>query len=262
MLENIRIILIDTFHPGNIGSAARAMKTMGLSDLWLVRPRQFPDSQANSLAAGALDVLKNAHVVSTLDEATADCSMVVGTSARIRHMDIPLLETPACAEQAVKESEHAKVAVVFGQETHGMTNEELLKCHYHVFISANPVYPVMNVAASIQIFCYEIWQAWCRMEKEGLINQDKNATPHEVEKYYPPVEQMEMFYAHLEQALDDVGFIVRQHPGMVMQRMRRLFNRARPETQEMNMLRGMLSAMQKAGKEAGKNKVERRADNS
>ncbi|MDB2384320.1 RNA methyltransferase, partial [Endozoicomonas sp.] len=157
MSDTIRIILINTFHPGNIGSTARAMKTMGLTDLCLVNPQHFPAPEANSMAAGALGVLKNARQVATLDEAISDCSLVVGTSARSnRHMSIPMLEPSDCAKKMVSEALNSKVALIFGQETMGMTNEELLKCHYHVAIPANPEYPVLNVAAAAQIMCYEI----------------------------------------------------------------------------------------------------------
>ena len=239
MPANIRIILINTFHPGNIGATARAMKTMGLNDLCLVSPQHYPAPDADSMAAGAQDVLASARVVNTLDEAIADCSLVIGTSARSRNMSILMLEPSDCAEQLVTESANSKVALVFGQETMGMTNEELLKCHYHVAIPANPDYPVLNVAAAAQILCYEIYQASARLSRAEQQFHNPENEP------FPQIRQMELFYEHLETTLDDIGFIVRQHPGLAMTRLRRLFNRARPEAKELQMLRGILSAAQK-----------------
>ena len=242
MLSNIRIILINTFHPGNIGSAARAMKTMGLSDLCLVTPQRYPDPDAEAMAAGALDILANARVVKTLDEAIADCSMVIGTSARPRNSvsNRPMLEADTCAEALIKEAGNNPVALVFGQETMGLTNDELEKCHFHVCIDANPDYPVLNVASAIQILCYELRKAHVRSEREGIESRTEE---------YPLQEELERFYQHLEQTLTDINFIIQQHPGMVMKRLRRLFNRARPESKELNMLRGILSSAQKAAKD-------------
>lgn len=238
MSDTIRIILINTFHPGNIGAAARAMKTMGLESLWLVNPQHFPAPEAESMAAGARDLLAQARVVDSLDTAIADCSLVIGTSARKRNMAIPMLAPTTCADKLVQESKQGPVALVFGQETMGMTNNELLKCHYHVAIPANPQYPVLNVSAAAQIMCYEICQAAQR--RHACPAEQQAAAPA-----YPQIQQLELFYQHLETTLDDIDFIVRQHPGLVMTRLRRLFNRARPEVKELQMLRGILSAIQK-----------------
>ena len=242
MLQNIRIILINTFHPGNIGSAARAMKTMGLPDLWLVSPQHYPASEAVSMAAGAQDVLQSATVVSSLDEAIADCSMVVGTSARSRNHTYsrPMLEADECAEKMVAESEQKPVALVFGQETMGLTNSELEKCHFHTIIDANPEYPVLNVASAIQILCYEL-----RKAERNLEPQHDTEMPE-----YPLQKELELFYKHLEDTLSDVNFIIKQHPGLVMNRLRRFFNRARPESKELNMLRGILGSVQGVAKKA------------
>ena len=236
MLTNIRIILINTFHPGNIGSAARAMKTMGLTDLCLVTPQQFPHADANSMAAGALDLLKSARVVASLDEAIEDCSLVIGTSARVRSSTFnrPMLEAGSAACKLTSEARQGKVALVFGQETMGLTNAELEKCHFHTFIDANPDYPVLNVASAIQIFCHEIRKA----------SQNSAEYPVDLPEY-PLTRELELFYSHLEETLTDIDFIIQQHPGLVMTRLRRLFNRARPESKELNMLRGILSSAQK-----------------
>ncbi len=238
MLDNIRIILINTFHPGNIGATARAMKTMGLSSLYLVNPRDFPASDATSMAAGAQDVLDNTTIVDTLDEAIAECFLVIGSSARSRHMSIPLLEPADCAEKLVTEASAdsaGNVALVFGQETMGMTNEELLKCHYHVAIPANQDYPVLNVAAAAQVLCYEIYNA--SQHAQAIPASNKSTAE------YPSIQSMEYFYTHLETTLDKIGFLVPQHPGLAMTRLKRLFNRARPEKKELKMLQGILSAI-------------------
>nr|WP_299735353.1 tRNA (cytosine(32)/uridine(32)-2'-O)-methyltransferase TrmJ [uncultured Endozoicomonas sp.] len=245
MLQNIRIILINTFHPGNIGSAARAMKTMGLSDLCLVTPQRFPAADANSMAAGALDVLENARVFNDLDDAIADCSLVIGTSARSRSHSFsrPMLEAEQSADKLLTESSRNPVALVFGQETMGLTNSELEKCHFHTTIDANPDYPVLNVASAIQILCYEIFKASTKVE---VTLNDSDDEPE-----YPLNKDLDRFYQHLEKTLTDIDFIIQQHPGLVMTRLRRLFNRARPEAKELNMLRGILNAAQKSAAKNG-----------
>lgn len=239
MLQNIRIILINTFHPGNIGSAARAMKTMGLRDLCLVNPQRFPAQEADSMAAGALDVLESARVFNTLDEAIADCSLVIGTSARTRTHSFsrPMLDAEECAIKLLSESRQSPVALVFGQETMGLTNSELEKCHFHTSIDANPEYPVLNVASAIQILCYEIFKA--------SLKESDTFPSEKPEQEYPLNRELELFYEHLETTLTDIDFIIQQHPGLVMTRLRRFFNRARPEVKELNMLRGILGAVQK-----------------
>ncbi|MDP0587694.1 MAG: tRNA (cytosine(32)/uridine(32)-2'-O)-methyltransferase TrmJ [Candidatus Endonucleobacter bathymodioli] len=245
MPNNIRIILINTYHPGNIGSTARAMKTMGLNNLYLVAPQNFPAVDAKRMAAGAQDTLANARVVSTFDESITDCSLVIGTSARSRNMPIPMLEPISCAEKLINESAHSQVALAFGQETMGMSNEDLLKCHYHVTVPANPEYPVMNISASAQILCYEIYQAHNRLlHSSHSLSSTDNTESTEI-KPFPQIEQMELFYEDLENTLKDIGFIIRQHPGLAMTRLRRFFNRARPEIKELKMLRGILKAIQR-----------------
>ncbi|MDP0563516.1 MAG: tRNA (cytosine(32)/uridine(32)-2'-O)-methyltransferase TrmJ [Candidatus Endonucleobacter sp. (ex Gigantidas childressi)] len=239
MLNNIRIILINTYHPGNIGSTARAMKTMGLNSLYLVAPQHFPAVDAKRMAAGAQDTLANAQIVSTFDESITDCSLVIGTSARSRNMPIPMLEPTRCAEKLINESTNSQVALAFGQETMGMTNEDLLKCHYHVTVPANPEYPVMNISAAAQILCYEIYQAHSRFFHSSNPPSEAETKP------FPQIEQMELFYEDLESTLKDIGFIIHQHPGLAMTRLRRLFNRARPETKELKMLRGIFKAVQR-----------------
>lgn len=237
MLESIRIILVNTSHTGNIGSAARAMKTMGLSQLYLVDPVAPPDGKSSALAAGAGDVLANAKIVSTLEEAVADCGLVVGTSARSRTLSWPMLEPRECGEKLVSEVAQYPVALVFGRENNGLTNEELQQCHFHVCIPANPEYSSLNLAAAVQTLCYEIRMA----------HLNETRLP-ETEQEYPLSDDLERFYSHLEQTLLKTNFIIPQHPGMVMTKLRRLFNRARPETQELNILRGILASIDKSVK--------------
>nr|WP_318384709.1 tRNA (cytosine(32)/uridine(32)-2'-O)-methyltransferase TrmJ [uncultured Enterobacter sp.] len=237
MLQNIRIVLVETSHTGNMGSVARAMKTMGLTNLWLVNPLVKPDSQAIALAAGASDVIGNANIVDTLDEALAGCSLVVGTSARSRTLPWPMLDPRECGLKSVSEGQHAPVALVFGRERVGLTNDELQKCHYHVAIAANPEYSSLNLAMAVQVIAYEVRMAW-------LATQENDApAPKDEEAPYPLVDDLERFYGHLEQTLLTTGFIRENHPGQVMNKLRRLFTRARPESQELNILRGMLASI-------------------
>lgn len=235
MLDQIRIVLVNTSHTGNMGSAARAMKTMGLTQLVLVDPQALPNDGAHALAAGASDVLANARIVSTLDEAIADCGLVIGTSARSRTLSWPMLDPREAGEKAVGEGMQHPVALVFGRERTGLTNDELQKCHYHVAIPANPEYSSLNLAMAVQTICYEVRMCWL---------QDQ-APEVESEADYPSAHQLEGFYQHLEQTLLKTGFIADDHPGQVMSKLRRLFNRARPEAIELNILRGILTSIQK-----------------
>lgn len=235
MLENIRIILVNTSHTGNIGSTARAMKTMGLSNLYLVDPVKEPDGQASALAAGAGDVLANAKIVSTLEEAVKDCGLVVGTSARSRTHSWPMLGPRDCGEKLVQEVANYPVALVFGRENSGLTNEELQQCHFHMCIPANPEYSSLNLAAAVQTLCYEIRMAYLSRESYPSIEEE-----------YPLNEDLERFYVHLESTLEQTSFIRKSHPGVVMTKLRRLFNRARPESQELNILRGILASIDKS----------------
>lgn len=232
MLENIRIVLINTFHPGNVGAVARAMKNMGISDLWLVEPNDYPNEEAVSRAAGALDVLDNATIVGSLEEAIDDCQLVIGTSARNRTFNLPVLDARQCAEKAVGEARQDKVAVVFGRETMGLHNIELQQCNYHVFIPSNPDYPVLNISQAAQVMCYELW-----MESQ---REDTQYPQQE----YPLQKDLGLFYEHLERVLRRTNFIIPQHQGKVLDKLHRYFNRSRPEKTELNMLRGILASVE------------------
>jgi len=236
MLDNVRIVLVNTSHTGNIGSVARAMKTMGLSDLVLVDPVKEPDSHASALAAGATDILGNARIVSELKDAISDCGLAVAASARSRTLSWPMLDPRECGKKVVVEGKQHKVALVFGRENSGLTNEELQQCQFHVHIPANPDYSSLNLAMAVQTLSYEVRMNFLEVQQSQFESLDVE---------YPNSEQLEGFYTHLEEALTKTGFIVKQHPGQVMTKLRRLFNRARPEAHELNILRGIMTSITK-----------------
>ncbi|MDH2923931.1 tRNA (cytidine32/uridine32-2'-O)-methyltransferase [Nicoletella semolina] len=232
-LNNIKIVLIETSHSGNIGSAARAMKTMGLSQLCLVSPKKPIDEQAISLAAGATDLLENCQTFSNFNDAVANCQLVIGTSARLRHLQNTLFEPRECAELALQRSLKNKIAIVFGRERIGLTNSELLRCHYHLNIPTNPDYGSLNIAMAVQLVSYELRMAWRTMQKNPQ-------NPPLAD--YPTAEVLEHFFAHTDRLYTQLGFI---RNDSVMLKLRRLYQRAELETAELNLLRGMLTAVEK-----------------
>ena len=232
-LDNVHIVLVETSHPGNIGAAARAMKTMGLSSLRLVRPKHFPSAEASARAAGATDVLAAAQDCGSLDEALADCGRVLGASARMRSLPWPLVDAREGAAIAAEAAAITPVAVVFGRERSGLSNEELERCHQLVNIPANPEYSSLNLAASVQLMAYEL-----RMAGDvPPLPSDENSMP-------ATGAEMEGMYRHLEQTMLKIGFMDPKAPRLLMRRMRRLFNRAQLEQMEVQMLRGLLGAAQ------------------
>lgn len=236
LLSQIQIILVETSHSGNIGSAARAMKTMGLTHLRLVSPLQPIDEQAVSLSAGAKDVLDNVQLFSSFNDAVADCQLVIGTSARLRHLQNSLIEPRTCGELTIQRATQGKVAVVFGRERVGLTNEELLKCHYHLNFPTNPDYGSLNLAMAVQLAAYEIRMAWLAIE-----NSHKNPKNQPLVDY-PTAENLEHFFAHTERLYTKLGFI---RNDAVMLKLRRLYQRAELESNELNLLRGMLTAVER-----------------
>jgi TrmH family RNA methyltransferase len=239
----IRIILVGTTHPGNIGAAARAMKNMGLSDLTLVRPRHFPDDEATARASGAADILEAARVVDTLGEALSDCVYVAGASARSRTIGWPAMAPRDCANRLLLENRHGEVAVVFGPEKSGLTNEDIDRCHTLLTIPTEPGFSSLNLAMAVQIVCYEL-----HMAKIGAANVD--CVP---EARLATGEELEHFYTHLEEVLTAGGFLDPENPRHLMRRLRRLFVRAKPDQNEINILRGMLAALDPgAGEEVSK----------
>jgi tRNA (cytidine32/uridine32-2'-O)-methyltransferase len=244
MLENIRIVLVNTSHTGNIGSVARAMKTMGLSQLVLVDPVELPDDHSTALAAGASDILAQARVVPTLAEAIGDCPLVIGTSARMRSLSWPMLDPREAGAKLIADAPHHQVALVFGRERTGLTNEELHQCHFHVNIPANPEYSSLNLAMAVQTLSYEIRMAW--LAAESL--QTPAVAEREEVVEYPSQAAVESYLVHLETTLSDIQFLHSDHPGHVLMRLRRMLVRLRPDTNELNILRGILTAIQKSRK--------------
>jgi tRNA (cytidine32/uridine32-2'-O)-methyltransferase len=234
MLENIRIVLVNTSHPGNIGAVARAMKTMGLSNLYLVSPKLFPHVKADEMASGALDVLHRATLVPTIEEAIADCHLVIGTSARSRTIPWPLLNPKECAKKMVAEPALANVALVFGREQSGLTNDELHQCHFHVHIPSNPDYSSLNIAAAVQVLTYELRVA--AIATAAPLGWDYARATH---------KEVAGFYEHLERVLIQLEFLNPKTPRQLMTRLRRLFNRAMLDEMEVNILRGILTAMER-----------------
>jgi len=230
-LRNVRVVLCETSHPGNIGAAARAMKTMGLYDLHLVAPRAFPDRQAQWRAARAMDVLERATVHTTLDDALCGTAFVVACSARAREMAVPATGAREAAARAIEVARTQQTALVFGNETFGLTTEQVNKCGLLAAIPANPEYPALNLAAAVQVFAYEL-----RLASLG--------TPGPApERELAAHEEVEGFYRHLETVMADIGFLDPEHPKKLMPRLRRLFARAGLEREEVNILRGLLKGL-------------------
>lgn len=240
-LESVRIILIATTHPGNIGSAARAMKTMGLSRLYLVTPKSFPDLKAWEMAAGADDVLEHCVVTDSLDEALRGCQLILATSARPRGIALPGYTPSEAAEMVCKKPDDTEVAILFGREHAGLTNDELLKSHCHIHIPSNPEYGSLNLAQAVQIIAYELRMNLLSPSAEVELRPDKPATADEIEQ----------FYTHLTDVMIAIDFLKPSNPRRLQQRIRRLFNRAGLEHMEVNILRGILTHVQNALKWAG-----------
>ena len=237
-LDHIRTVLVGTSHPGNIGAAARALKTMGLSALALVMPRAFPDPEATARAAGAADLLETASVHATLDDALAGCEFVVGASARRRTIEWPTLTPREAAERIAVEFAGRPVAMVFGRERTGLDNEELERCHALVTIDANPDYSSLNLAAAVQVFAYEMRVAHRDAEVGATLSASR------LDLKLATADEMEQLYAHLERVMLATGFLDPESPRHLMRRLRRLFNRAQLDDNEMNILRGLLSSVE------------------
>jgi len=239
ILHNFRVVLCQTSHPGNIGSAARAMKTMGLSQLYLVRPDKFPDAHATALSTGAADLLENAVVTETLAEALSGCAFAIGMSARKRYLSHELVNVRTAATQAITIAAKQPVALVFGTEMSGLSNAELDHCQLVAMIQANPEYSSLNLAAAVQIMCYELRMA--ALDQSNL--QDDSLSPN-VMPEYATIDNLEAFYAHLEETLLHIGYLNPSHPKKLMERMRRIYARAALEKEEVNLLRGVLTLTQ------------------
>lgn len=231
--SNIQIVLVNPSHPGNIGAVARAMKNMGLRQLVLVTPRQFPDPEAEWRAASAVDIIHEARVVGTLDEAIAGSQFVVGTSARDRRIPWPVQDARLTAKRIVERSVADKVSVLFGREDSGLNNEELRRCNLHCHIPTHPDYESLNLSMAVQIVCYEIRMT----ELEGSLPMAEDA---HWENAFATSQDMEYFYEHLEDTLIDLEFLNPNAPRQLMTRMRRLYSRVRLDDMEVQILRGIL----------------------
>ncbi len=224
--NNIRIILHQTSHPGNIGASARAMWTMGLSSLYLVSPKSFPDPAASARASGAEEILENAVVVEDLDSALKDCAMVIGTSSQQRHLPWPLLSPNQCAQIVAKQSQTQTVAILFGPERTGLSNEDLQRCQYHLAIPANPLYSSLNLAMAVQVICYEIY---------GELQEPIPSSTRPLATF----AQMQGFFQHLDELLNLIHFRKPTSSPELMPKLKRIFNRAELDEEDINLLRGI-----------------------
>ena len=242
LFPGVKIVLVETSHPGNIGAAARAMKNMGMTELVLVNPLDFPNNKAIFRSASAEDVVKGAQVVATLEEALEDCHLIIGTSARDRRIPWPMLTPRTCGEKvALADTEGQKVALVFGRESRGLKNEELQQCHFHVNIPTGEAYSSLNLAMAVQVICYEVLQGRSNAVGDERSDADLWDLP------YAKAGAMEHFYDHLEETLVQVNFHDPDNPRQLMTRLRRMFSRIRLDRMELNILRGFLSAINKLG---------------
>ena len=256
--DNIRIVLVNTSHPGNIGAAARAMKNMGLSKLTLVDPEDFPSPVANGRAVSAVNILEVATVTKTLEEAVAGCGLVIGTSARIRSIPWPLISPQQCAQHVADDSRQNEVALVFGREDSGLTNEELQLCHFHVNIPADEKLSSLNLAAAVMVISYEVRMELLKREAEGQqapVAPVDEAIVEGVDWDVPKAtgKQVEGFYSHLEKTMIDLNFHDPENPRLLMLRMRRLFGRIRPDQMEISVLRGFLAHIDMLNERATRN---------
>ncbi|SEB12900.1 RNA methyltransferase [Marinobacterium iners] len=249
MSDHIRIVLVNTTHPGNIGGVARAMKNMGVSDLCLVEPKSFPHPDADARASGATDILEKARVVSTLDEALADCGLIFGTSARERHIPWPLVNPRELAAIAIPLEGKARVAILFGREDRGLTNEELQRCHHHVHIPAVESFSSLNIAAAVQVITYELRMAQVADQQAA---RPQWGTDWDIE--LAEQRELELMFEHLERTLVEIEFLDPNNPRQLMPRLRRLLQRAVPDKVEVNVLRGILTAIERRSGQVKKDK--------
>ncbi len=237
MNNNIRFVLMGTTHSGNIGAAARAMKTMGINDLALVKPEGFPSAEATSRASGADDLLFNADICENIDDAIKQCKLVIGTTARKRHLDIPIIDAREAAELLCKESTANNVALVFGKERYGMTNEEVERCHYLVRLPTVENFSSLNLASAVQVLAYE-----CRMANLTL---NPKELPKGVEEDHVTSEKMESFFQHYFDVMEKALYLRKEGHDSLKTKIRLMYNRIRPKKHEIDILRGFLSKLEK-----------------
>ena len=232
LAEQVRIILVNPHQPGNIGGVMRAMKNMQLTQLYLVEPKIYPSDRVTWRAAGAIDMAKDIVVCDTLEQALSGCNYIVGTSARSRRLTIPIDEPKQCAKQIVTEAKKGStIAVLFGREHSGLTNSELQLCHRHVTIPANPDYSSLNLSAAVQVICYEIYMQFHNFDKSVEVWDQPLADANEIN----------MLLDETQSTLEKIGFYREQSSKKLLPRLQRLINRVRPDTMEVQILRGILS---------------------
>ena len=255
-LANVRIVLVAPTHPGNVGAAARAMRTMGLRDLRLVRPRRFPSAEATERAAGAFDVLERAQVTGDLAEALADCRWAVAATGRPRRLEWDRFEPAEAARELVRRASSGPVAAVFGRESTGLSNQEIDQCRAVLRIPTDPGFRSLNVAAAVQIVAYEVARAAAREagaaapaggSGAGVRGSGENGRGAAA----ATAADLERLFSHLEQALTDIGYLDPARPRLLMRRLRRLVVRADPDAAELAILRGILTAAQRSARGSG-----------
>ena len=236
MLDKIKIVLSNTTHPGNIGATARAMKVMGLSDLVLIKPHYFPSDEATARASKATDILENAKVCSSIEEALADSRLIVGASARTRSLPIKLVTPRDLVKKIEVDKSRVPISILFGTENSGLTNEELHLCHYHVYIPTNPEYSSLNLASAVQLICYEMRLAFSNLEHLPTIelNESENVVSR---------QQLSGLLEHFERAMEMTGYLNVEQGKQIKSRMNRLFSKSDITLSEMNILRGFLTSV-------------------
>ena len=247
-LDRIRIVLVEPTHPGNIGAVARAIKTMGLHDLCLVNARKYPHYEASKRAAGAEDVLDAAIQMESLAEAVADCTSVMGTSVRDREVSWPTLDPRQAANEVsahLQQGADNRVAVLFGRESSGLTNQELEFCQMQIRIPANPEYSSLNLASAVQLICYELHMS---ARSEPSVESDSDEpTPAQKRRQAASRAQLDGHLAHLQQVLQQLDFVKSKPPTLLMRKLTRLYNKANLSVEEVQILRGILAAIEEQG---------------
>ena len=235
-LNTVKVVLVGTTHPGNIGAAARAIKNMGIFNLALVKPKEFPSDIAIYRSKAAKDILENAEIYESLEDAIAGCKLIVGTSARARSVPWPVFNPRDAAEEMRKISKQGNVAIVFGREDRGLTNDELGLCNFHVHIPSDPKYSSLNLSQAVQILAYEIRLAYSKDEVINEVKWDVDLANN---------EQTERLIDHMEELMQDVEFYDVENPRKLLLRVRRFFKRSKIDVMEANIFRGLFSAIQK-----------------
>lgn len=237
----IQFVLLGTTHSGNIGAAARAMKTMGVTQMALVKPKEFPNAEAISRASGADDLLMNAKVCDTMEQAISDSKLVIGTTARKRHVNIPVIDGEQAAKLLVTEAQSHPVSLVFGKERYGMTNDEVQHCHYLVRLPTVEDFSSLNLAAAIQVLAYE-----CRKAELDLADSSDSGSPDaNFNEDIVSAEAMESFYQHYFKVMEEALYLRKEGHESIKHKIRLMYNRIRPQKHEIDILRGFLTKVER-----------------